>query len=184
MRQWLTLMILTFAVTLLFIFHTRSVDDEVDRHARVGLIQSDAPIKASLTEVIDAPPEKVWRVLTSIDDWPRWQPGIPQARLQGPLSPGVKFNWSTGKLHIESKIVLLDPGTRIAWTGSAMMVKAVHVWALAGEPGNKTLVTMNESLSGPLLTWFYTARELEYTDKDWLDRLKLEAERPSSPAAR
>jgi uncharacterized protein YndB with AHSA1/START domain len=180
MRRWVTLMLLTFAVTLLFIFHKRSADDELDRNARMGLIERDAPIKASLTEAIDAPPETVWQVLTSIDDWPHWQPGIHDARLEGPLSLGAQFKWSTGNLHIESTIVLLEPDSRIAWTGSAMGAKAVHVWVLTRQPGNKTLVAMDESMSGPLLTWFYTSKELAYSDKDWLDRLKLEAEREAS----
>jgi hypothetical protein len=39
------------------------------------------------------------------------------------------------------------------------------------------MVQTEESMSGFLLTLFYSSKELQAIDQTWLDRLKLEAER-------
>jgi hypothetical protein len=160
---------------LIVTFHSRVND--LESLARAGQIESDAPIKASAKIVIQAPAEKVWSILTAVNNWPKWQTDIKEAEMTGPLKSGTAFTWSSGGTRIQSKIALVDPYKEIAWTGTALNATAVHIWKLERLPGNKTLVQTDESMSGFLLTFIYSSKELQTINQTWLDRLKLEAER-------
>jgi uncharacterized protein YndB with AHSA1/START domain len=160
---------------LIVTFHGRVND--LESLARAGAIESDAPIRASVEIVIQAPAEKVWSILTAVNNWPKWQKDIKEAEMIGPFASGTRFTWSSGGTRIQSKLALVEPYKEIAWTGTALNARAVHVWKLERLPGNKTLVQTEESMSGFLLTLFYSSKELQTIDQAWLDRLKREAER-------
>jgi uncharacterized membrane protein len=177
MRRWLTVMLLTCAAALMLIVTFHSRVNDLDALARAGAIESDAPIKASAEIVIQAPAEKVWGILTAVNDWPKWQSDVKEAEMIGPLESGTAFTWRSGGTRIHSKIALVTPSKEIAWTGTALNATAIHVWKLDQLPGNKTLVKTEESMSGFMLTLFYSSKELQTVDQSWLERLKLEAER-------
>jgi len=177
MRRWLTVMLMTCVTALLLIATFHSKVNELESLARAGIIESDAPIKASVEIVIQAPADKVWSVLTAVNNWPKWQADIKEAQMIGPLESGTTFTWKSGGTRVQSKFALVNPCKEIAWTGTALNATAVHVWKLERLPGNKTMVQTEESMSGFLLTLFYSSKELQAIDQTWLDRLKLEAER-------
>ena len=177
MRRWLTVMILTCVVALLLMQVLFGGGENLEVLARQGAIVDNAPIKASLDIVIQAPAEKVWKLLAGVDDWPKWQTAIKEAHLDGPPVSGATFSWSTGATQIHSRLALVVPLKEIAWTGTALNAHAIHVWKLERLPGNRTHVTTIESMSGFLLTLFYSSKELQISDQFWLDRLKQEAER-------
>jgi hypothetical protein len=171
----MTVMALTCAAALPFILILRGGGTDLDRLARNGTIETDAPIRASLQIVIDAPIEKVWSILTDVNDWPAWQPEIKAAHLAGSLAAGTGFTWTTGGVQIKSTIALVRPVRQIAWTGSSLNAHAVHQWRLEPLAGNRTLVKTDESMSGFLLTSFYSSAELGAADQAWLNYLKVEA---------
>jgi uncharacterized protein YndB with AHSA1/START domain len=149
--------------------------DQLEQLARSGNIQENAPVKASVSVEIDAPPEHVWHLLTAIDDWPEWQTDIGSAKLDGPLQSGTSFTWSAG-MSTHSRLALVKPPEEIAWTGTAFGANAVHVWKLHRLPGNRTLVKTDESMDG-FLTWFYSSKKLEESDRRWLSNLKAASEK-------
>jgi uncharacterized protein YndB with AHSA1/START domain len=151
-----------------------------DQLARSGKIREDAPVKASVQIVIHAPVEKVWRVLTDIRGWPKWQSDISSAEITGPLQEGTTFSWTTGGSHIKSRLALVQPYDQFAWTGEAFGATAIHVWKLSRLADDQTLVKTDESMHGFLLTLFYSSKKLEETDQRWLGRLKLAAENNGS----
>jgi hypothetical protein len=157
------------------LFH--GAGDDLDLLASNGTTQIDAPIKTSLEIVIQAPVEKVWSLLTTVDEWPQWQTAIKEAHIDGPVANGTTFVWSTGSMHIHSKLALVTPEAQLAWTGKAFSATAIHVWKLERLPGDRTRVTTVESMSGFLVSFFYSSRDLQVSDQFWLDRLKQEAER-------
>jgi hypothetical protein len=55
-------------------------------------INDQAPVKCNKSILIQAGKEKVWRVLTGIDQWPDWQTDIKKAKLHGELKPGTPFD--------------------------------------------------------------------------------------------
>lgn len=177
MRRWMTVMMLTCAIALSVFIIFRNTGDGLGELAREGVIQADAPVKASLEIVMQAPPEKVWRILTDVNGWPKWEPDITEAQMAGPVARGTEFSWKMGGTRIRSRIALAEPNARLAWTGKAMMARAVHVWRLERVSGNKTLVKVDESMSGFALTLFYSSKDLESSDRLWLNRLKTAVER-------
>jgi uncharacterized protein YndB with AHSA1/START domain len=110
-------------------------------------IDRDATITASGTVEISASPYEVWRVISDIGQWPGWNPGVREARLDGDLAAGSRFRWRAGPGTITSVLRSVDPGRELGWTGRTMGVHAVHVWRIEGTPRG-TRVTTEESWRG------------------------------------
>jgi len=68
--------------------------DRIDQIAAEGQIDRNAPVKTSTEIDVQAPPDKAWRVLTDIDNWPKWQPAVSAAKIDGPLQTGTNFTWT------------------------------------------------------------------------------------------
>ena len=148
-----------------------------DELASKGQIDDKAAVQASTEMLIAAPDDKVWRLLSNIDGWPKWQSTISFARTTGPLKPGTEFTWTTGGTKVKSRLALVVPNTDLSWTGSARGAKAIHVWQLKAVEGGGTLVTTKESMSGFLLGMFYSSKDLAKSQKEWLQALKGAAEK-------
>jgi uncharacterized protein YndB with AHSA1/START domain len=143
----------------------------------VGAIQQDAPVKARVDMQIAAPPAKVWDLLIDASSWPTWCPQIESVKAPGPLAMGTQFIWKSGGTTIHSEVHLLDPDRRLSWTGVASPARAIHVWELKATPDGGTLVTVKESMTGPLMTWLYSSDKLAASETVWLTALKQAAEK-------
>lgn len=88
----------------------------------------------------------------------------------------MTFSWRTGGTNIHSQEQLFEAERHLSWTGTAMTAKAVHVWELKPEPGDQTLLTMKESMDGPLMAKLYSSQELGEAGNEWLLALKRAAE--------
>jgi len=149
----------------------------LNRLAAVGSIHEDAPVTTHLQIQIAAPPAKVWALLIDAASWPKWQKQIESVTAAGPIGGSMRFSWRMGGTAIHSQVQVFEPERRVSWTGTAMTAKAIHVWELKPEPGNKTLVTMKESMDGPLMAKLYSSQELGEAGSEWLLALKRTAER-------
>lgn len=145
--------------------------------AATGHIDDDAPIRATRSILISAPPARIWSVLTRIDDWSRWQSDIGAAHLKGSLAPGVSFDWTNNGMSISSRIERVNPNVDIAWTGQAMGLTAIHVWTLEPISRGVTRVRTDESMRGLPGSLFYSSEKLGQANTAWLSRLKTEVER-------
>jgi uncharacterized membrane protein len=112
-------------------------------------INRQAPAVAERQVVIEAPVERVWAVLTDIADWGRWQRGVSEVSVHGPLEPGTSFHWKAGRFGITSTLAEVLPPWRIAWEGKTMGVRVLHAWHLRALGGG-TVVETAESFDGPL----------------------------------
>lgn len=148
----------------------------LDALSAAGAIQQDAPIKAHVQVQISAPPEKVWALLIDAASWPSWYPDIENVETPTSLAIGTRFTWKSGSTSIHSEVHLFEPQHRLSWTGTAFPARAVHVWELEPTPGGGTLVTVNESMEGPLMKWLYPSAKLAEANADWLAALKHAAE--------
>ena len=102
----------------------------IDSLARAGRINSAAPVQARVQTAISAPPAAVWALLINAPQWTAWNPQIEHVDAAGPLREGMTFAWGSGGISITSKVRLFEPSRRLAWTGAALMLHAVHVWEL------------------------------------------------------
>ncbi len=148
----------------------------LNRFAAVGSIHEDAPVKTHVQVQIAATPARVWALLIDAPSWPKWQKQIESVTAAAPIGNGVHFSWRTGGTNIHSQVQLFDPERRLSWTGTAFTAKAVHVWELKPEPGNQTLLTVKESMDGPLMAQIYSSQKLTKADTEWLVALKRAAE--------
>jgi hypothetical protein len=106
----------------------------------------------------------------------KWQKNIESVTATGPLANGMPFSWRTGGMSISSQVQLFEPERRLSWTGTAMTAKAAHVWELKPASGNQTLLTMKESMDGPLMAQMYSSQKLTEAANEWLAALKQAAE--------
>src|SRR5919107_5746867 len=97
-------------------------------------VNRNAPAFAERQLFIEAPRERVWGLLSDIGDWPRWQSGVSNAQLEGPLSPGTSFRWKAGSMGIRSTLAEVTPPFHIAWDGRAVGMRAHHAWHLYPRP--------------------------------------------------
>ncbi|WP_223650556.1 SRPBCC family protein [Hymenobacter psoromatis] len=137
-----------------------------------------APAQTDQTIRISAPPEKVWQVLSRVNQWAAWQPDISRPHLNGPLQPGTSFDWKTSGLLIHSTLHTVEPNAALGWSGRAFGSFAVHNWTLTAQPDGSTAVRVKESMEGWLVSLLQPVfqKGLDSSIKRWLARLKQQAE--------
>jgi hypothetical protein len=150
--------------------------NSIAQFAKDGTINPDAPVKADLQIVIQADRDAVWKLLTDIDRWPVWVRSITKAKLEGDLAHFSGFRWKSNGLGIKSTLQLVEPKTRLAWTGKAAGMTAIHVWELHDHEDGGTLVKTSESMEGFLAKLLMSSAKLERSLNDWLKDLKKAAE--------
>lgn len=112
-------------------------------------IDDNAPVIARGEIEIQADPDTIWDVLVDINNWPRWNPDIKSASLEGAVAEGSKFRWKARSISITSIFQEVDKPRLLGWTGKTMGIKAVHIWKL--EPKEDTTIARTEeSWEGPL----------------------------------
>ena len=144
--------------------------------AAAGRIDSGAPVKATVQVAISAAPAVVWAELVNVQNWPSWNSQVRHVDTTGPLHQGMSFTWNTDGTNISSQVQLCEPNHRLAWTGTALSAKAIHVWELNPGRNGQTIVRVQESMEGPLLARFISSTELADADRRWLYALKAAAE--------
>ena len=82
-------------------------------------INENAPVKARESILIEASPEKVWQILSDINNWDKWFSDIKFAKINGELKVGTTINWNRGGNKIMSTIHTVKPLKEIGWSGSA-----------------------------------------------------------------
>lgn len=137
-----------------------------------------APVSCVKTICINASVERVWKVLTNIDQWSIWQEDIVSAKLNRELNLGSTFNWKSGGVKIKSTIHTIEPFENFGWTGKTLGLLAIHNWELT-DINRETIVCVSESMEGFLATLFKKKfnKTLEKGMQNWLDLLKEECEK-------
>ena len=146
-------------------------------------INQNAPAAAEGELQIAADPQTVFSVIAAIDQWPSWNPDVKSVRVEGPVQPGTVFRWKAGPSSLTSTLHVVDPPREIAWTGTTMGIRAVHVFRFqASDVG--TLARSEESWEGllPRLLKGYSRRTLDKGIQSVLEHLKTEAERRAATA--
>lgn len=137
-----------------------------------------APVRCTRAITVGADSEKVWTLLSNINDWADWQTEITDPKLNGELKPQTTFQWKSGGAKIHSELHTVEPFMYLGWTGSSLGIRAIHNWTL-NETEGKTEVTVDESMEGLLAGIFHKSlnRSLEKSLQRWLDLIKEECEK-------
>ena len=145
--------------------------------AVTGEVQPSAPLHTKRRVTILAPRERVWEIVSSFAAWPTWQPNVVRVTAPKSLVSGESFTWVNGKSEIHSRLALVQPHERLAWSGSVSLAKAIHLWRFEAPTADTTVVEVEEKLDGFLLTWFYHQRDLDSEVDRSLDNLRRAAEK-------
>jgi uncharacterized protein YndB with AHSA1/START domain len=138
----------------------------------------EAPVYSRDEVLVGAPPETVWSVISDIAGWPRWNPDVRDARIDGEFATGTSFEWKAGPGTIRSTLKEVDRPRLVGWTGKTMGIPAIHIYRLE-EAGDQTRVVLEESWDGVLSRLFrkYFQTTLDKAVTGGLRALKSEAER-------
>ncbi len=137
-----------------------------------------APVKCSKSILINASSEKVWQIMTHINNWANWQTDISKPKLNGDLAPNTTFEWKTGGAKIHSTLHTVEPGKNFGWTGKTFGMFAIHNWTVIKTQG-QTKVMVEESMEGFFAELFKKPfnKNLEKGMQNWLNLLKQTCER-------
>lgn len=141
-------------------------------------VNEKAPVVSRNQIEIEATVDAVWKTLTDINDWPKWQKDVTETLVNGDIKQGTKFDWKAGGLSFKSVIHTSNPKSMFGWTGSTFGANAVHNWFFE-ENGNVTVVKVEESLQGilPKLFTSYFRKNLDSGVVKNLKELKSAAEK-------
>jgi uncharacterized protein YndB with AHSA1/START domain len=146
-------------------------------------INRNAPATAEAELRIDADPQTVFAVISAIDQWPSWNPDVKSVSVEGPVQPGMVFRWKAGPSSLTSVLQVVDPPREIAWTGTTMGIKAVHLFQFRASDGG-TIARSEESWEGLIASLLkgYSRKTLDKGIRNVLANLKTEAEHRASTA--
>ena len=136
----------------------------------------DAPVQDSQTITIDAPIEKVWRIQTDVNNWPKWYPYLRNAELSGSFSAGTELTYGGFPKH-HLVIAKVEDQNSVMIYGRYMGFSGVTRWEFQPLSQTQTKVTFTESSAGFLLSVLYSNKKLGEHLRQWLDKLKVEAKR-------
>lgn len=109
-------------------------------------------MECAVTTHIDAPPAKVWALLTDAAGFPKWNSTV--TSIEGPIALGQKLTLrvpSAPKQTFKPKVAELEPEKRMVWRdGFAPMFQGVRTFTLTPAAGG-TDFSMVEVFSGAML---------------------------------
>jgi hypothetical protein len=116
---------------------------------------------------IDAPPERVWSVLTDFDSFPDWNPFIRSAR--GEVEPGAKLEIRLeppgGRaMTFKPTVLVAEPGRELRWLGRLLLpglFDGEHIFRIEPIEGGHSRFVQAERFRGLLVPLF--GRTLEQT---------------------
>ena len=132
---------------------------------------------------IDAPPRRVWEVLSDAERWPEWTPTVTRVeRLEGDgTSVGSRFRIHQPKLPVAVYVLTaVEPGRQFTWETGNFVVRgrAHHAVEARGARARLTLAVEFSGLLGWLAGRLYRKLTNEYLDLE-ARGLKRRAEGPS-----
>jgi hypothetical protein len=116
---------------------------------------------------IDAPPERVWSVLTDFDSFPDWNPFIRSAR--GEVEQGAKLEVRLeppgGRaMTFKPRVLVAEPGRELRWLGRFLLpglFDGEHIFRIEPLGDGHSRLVQSERFSGLLVPLF--GKTLEQT---------------------
>lgn len=141
-------------------------------------INQNAPVLQQNQIFIQASAEKVWAVLTNINNWTKWNPKITKAEIKEKPGVGSPFKWTVNGAKINSILHTVDLNRAFGWSGVTFGGSAIHNWYLEQQE-NGVLVKVEESMQGWLVGLFKNKmnKDLQKDMQFWLEQLKKESEK-------
>lgn len=174
------LLFVVLIIALFFHYESDTFNKYVNNPTKGNMnipINGKAPVKSTSQIEIDAPVNTVWKILTDIEHWSKWQKAVTQTVVHGEIKEGTQFDWKAGGLSFKSKIHTDVLHSKFGWTGTTFGASAIHNWSFE-ESNDRTIVRVEESLQGifPKLFRGYFQKNLDTGVKKNLEELKIASE--------
>jgi uncharacterized protein YndB with AHSA1/START domain len=132
---------------------------------------------------IDAPPERVWAVITDVERWPQWTESMSSVqRLEpGPLAVSSRAHVRQPRLlPMTWRITELDPGRSFTWEARSPGLRMVAIHAVQPRDGGSraTLAVESYGVLATLLRPLLMSTGRRYVQMEAAG-LKRESESPS-----
>jgi uncharacterized protein YndB with AHSA1/START domain len=92
------------------------------------------PVHVRNELTMDVAPENVWAWLIRAQLWPTWYANSSNVRFLSGAPPdlalGTRFSWKTFGVSVQSTVLELVPGERIAWDGHGFGLDVYHAWLI------------------------------------------------------
>lgn len=182
MKKMLYIILTLVFITIVYFYYERYtfsnyIDNTIQKDNMNIPINENAPVKSRNQIEIGAPIETVWKILTDIMDWPKWQKAVSETVVMGNVGEGTPFSWKAGGLSFKSSIHTSKEHSAFGWTGTTIGASAIHNWTFR-KKDNNTVVIVEESLQGVLPKLFrgYFQKELDKGVLTNLEELKAASE--------
>ncbi len=162
-------------MTASLLYRGPSREDLHETYAKRGRTDGSAPVLASASVLVAAPPERVWHVLADPSRWHEADPAIHDVVLSGGVAVDAPFTWRNGRSSIRSQFAVVEVGRELTWTGRSSGANAVHRNVLAAEAGG-TRLTSEESMSAPFLGLLFPSAKLEAGLRAWVEGIARASE--------
>ena len=159
--------------------------------APAGSVQPRPPIDVTNEVRINADAEQIWRVLTTVDQWPTWYEACRWVRRDQPgnhpVQPGAMFAWKAHPVALRSTVLQADAQRTFSFRADGRGLSAIHTFTLHPEAdGAGVRVVSHETQTGPLprLGHRMLAGVLRTSNQTMLTDLARNAEQPRANARR
>jgi uncharacterized membrane protein len=108
-------------------------------------------MKMTTSVDIDAPPEKVWEVMSDVERWHEWTKSISRIQILGggPLRAGSRVRIRQPKLPSAVwNVTALEPGRYFEWQNQSPGITSVATHAIEAKPDGTSRVTLSIDQSG------------------------------------
>lgn len=136
--------------------------------ARSGGTDPAAAVQASASIDLPIPAGVVWDVLSDVEAWPRFLPGVSRVRITTPggvrshrLTQSSRFAWVNGGVPLRSRVEVVDAGRELTWTGRALWLVAVHRNTVEPAADGGCRLTSAESMAGAGAAWAMPGKKLK-----------------------
>jgi uncharacterized membrane protein len=141
-------------------------------------INQEAPVVQTKSIIINEKPEKIWGIISDVENWTKWNNKIKKVNVEGELKVESDFTWTSGGSKITSKVHTFDSYETLGWTGKTFGARAIHNWHFEEVEGG-TKIIVEESMEGWLISLLKKKMNniLEQDIIFWLEQLKVECEK-------
>ena len=109
-------------------------------------------LEYAVTIRVKAPAARLWQLLTTAEDFPRWNSTI--SSIEGDIRQGHKLALRVPGVDrtFTPKVTVFDPGRRMVWSdGMAPMFTGVRTFELSSQGATSTDFSMTEVFRGVML---------------------------------
>ncbi|MFO7982803.1 MAG: SRPBCC family protein [Desulfuromonadales bacterium] len=146
----------------------------------------DASFAVEESRILEEPPRAIWSVLTDVNAWPEWWPGVRAAELDPAWSKGAMM-----ALRLEGRpervpaiVEIYRQGDCLSWGSAGVLGSTTRTIVRLEKKSNGILVSMENSLQGPqaFLARFTGKKAFSQYQKQVLQALqeRLKARRPGA----